>query len=228
MLHFPFQSPQSTHLLLQLKLKKPPSSSSGSSTSSNRFKISYKSPITSTNSAMTNIGCHISFRWATNFGCTCRKNALQDPIGSFAHSIMVCTLSPRLWGIIILSSTFLYYGLYTINKAMGDNPWPTPSVQCVSNSPLFPTIIGHLRSRRTIDTKRDQPQLHTTGIQVSDCGETGQGHSTTKDPTLSSRQSRATPAPRQVVQLGPSSTEISSSNGGPQCNGDHCFLRRED
>jgi hypothetical protein len=49
----------------------------------------------------------ISFRWATKFGCTCRKNALQDPIGILSHSIMGCTPSPRLWGIIILCSTFL-------------------------------------------------------------------------------------------------------------------------
>jgi hypothetical protein len=107
MLHFPLRSPRPTHLLLQLKLTKPPGSLRGSSTSTNRFRISYRSPMTSTNNAMINIGCHISFRWATKFGCTCRKNALQDPIGSFTHSIMGCTLSPRPWGIIILSSTFL-------------------------------------------------------------------------------------------------------------------------
>jgi hypothetical protein len=107
MLHFPLRSPQLTHLLLQLKLKKPPSSLNGSNTSANRFRISYKSPMTSTNSAMINIGCHISFRWATKFGCTCRKNSLQDPIRIFAHSIMDHILSPRLWGITLLSSTFL-------------------------------------------------------------------------------------------------------------------------
>jgi hypothetical protein len=88
MLHFPLQSPQLTHLLLQLKLTKPPISLSRSSTSTNRFRISYRSLMTSTNSAMINIWCHISFRWATKFGCTCRKNALQDPIGRFAHFVM--------------------------------------------------------------------------------------------------------------------------------------------
>jgi hypothetical protein len=107
MLHFPSRSPQPTHLLLQLKLTKPPSSLSGSITFANRFRISYRSPMTSTNNAMINIGCHISFKWATKFGFTYRKNALQDPIESFAHSIMGCTLSPRLWGIMLLSSTFL-------------------------------------------------------------------------------------------------------------------------
>jgi hypothetical protein len=95
MLHFPLRSPQPTHLLLQLKLKKPPGSLSGSITSANRFRISYRSPMTSTSSAMINIGCHISFRWETKFGCTCRKNALQDPIRSFTHFVMGHTPSPR-------------------------------------------------------------------------------------------------------------------------------------
>jgi hypothetical protein len=107
MLHFPLWSPRLTHLLLQLKLKKPPGSLRGSNTSTNRFRISYISLITSTNSSMINIECRISFRWATKFGCTYRKNALQDPIASFSHSVMDCTLSPRPWGIMLLSSTFL-------------------------------------------------------------------------------------------------------------------------
>jgi hypothetical protein len=80
---------------------------SGSNTSFNRFRISYIIPMTSTSNAIINIGCHISFRWATKFGCICRKNALPDPIGSFTHSIMVRTPSPRSWVIILLSSTFL-------------------------------------------------------------------------------------------------------------------------
>jgi hypothetical protein len=109
MFHFPLQSPQPTHLLLQLKLTKPPGSLRRSSTSANRFRISYRSPMTSTNNAMINIGCHISFRWATKFGHTCRKNALQDPIRSFSHSVMGHTPSPRPWGIILLSSTFLLF-----------------------------------------------------------------------------------------------------------------------
>jgi hypothetical protein len=108
MLHFPLLSPQPTPLLLQLRLTKPPGSLRGSSTSANRFRISYISPMTSTSNAMINIGFHISFRWATKFGCTCRKNTLQDPIGSFAHSIMSHTPSPSQWGIMLLHSTFLF------------------------------------------------------------------------------------------------------------------------
>jgi hypothetical protein len=53
----------------------------------------------------------------------------------------------------------------------------------------------------------------------------GQGNSPKKDPTLSGCQSREAPTPRQVTHLGPNSTEISSSNGGTQCNGENCFLR---
>ena len=107
MLYYPLRSPRSTHLLLQLKLTKTPGSLSGSNTSSNRFRISYRSPMASTNNAMINIGCHISFRWAIKFGCTCRKNALQDPIESFSHYAMGRTPPPSTWGIIILSSRFL-------------------------------------------------------------------------------------------------------------------------
>jgi hypothetical protein len=107
MFHFPLWSPRPTHLLLQLKLTKPPCSLRESSTSSNRFMISYRIPMTSTRSTMINVKCHICFRRATKFGCTCRKNALQDPLRSFSHSVMGCTPSPRLWGIILLISTFL-------------------------------------------------------------------------------------------------------------------------
>jgi hypothetical protein len=107
MLHFPLRSPRPTHLLLQLKLKKPPGSLSRSITYANRFQKSYRSPMTSTSSAMINIRCHISFMWMTKFGCTCRKNTLHDPIRIFSHYIMGHTPSPRLWGIIHLSSTFL-------------------------------------------------------------------------------------------------------------------------
>jgi hypothetical protein len=107
MLHFPLQSPRPTHLLLQLKLTKPHVSLRGSNTSTNGFNISYISPMISTSNSMINIGCHIIFRWATKFGCTCRKNALQDPIVSFIHSVMGHTASPRLWGIMPLISTFL-------------------------------------------------------------------------------------------------------------------------
>jgi hypothetical protein len=107
MLHYPLRPPRSTHPLLQLKLTNPPDSLSGSSTSTNRFRILYRSPMPSTSRAMKNTECHISFIWATKFGCTCKKNTLQGPIGRFSHSVMGRTPSPRLWVTMILSSTFL-------------------------------------------------------------------------------------------------------------------------
>jgi hypothetical protein len=107
MFHYPLRSPRMIHLLLQLKLKNPFGSLSGSSASTNRFRISYKSPLKSTSSAIINSGCHINSRWATKFGCTYRKSTIQDPIGIFAHSIMGRTPSPRMWVIIISISTFL-------------------------------------------------------------------------------------------------------------------------
>jgi hypothetical protein len=107
MLHYPLRSPRTNHLLLQLKLTKPPGSLRGSNTSINMFRLSYKSPMKSTCNAMINTGCHISFMWVTKFGCICRKKTLPNPIRSFTHSVMVRTPSPRLWVIIILGSTFL-------------------------------------------------------------------------------------------------------------------------
>jgi hypothetical protein len=105
-LHHVLQPPRLTHLLLQLKFPKPLGSLSGSRTSSNRFRIFYRSPMPSTSNAMINTGCHISFRWETTCGCNCRNNTLQGPIESFTHSIMDLTPSPSLWVTMLLSSTF--------------------------------------------------------------------------------------------------------------------------
>jgi hypothetical protein len=106
MFHYLLRPPQLTHILLQLKLKNPLGSLNGSSTSANRFKIFYRSPIPSTKSSMINIGCHIKFRWETKCGFTCKKNALQGPIRSFSHSIMDLTPSLRLLVTMLLISTF--------------------------------------------------------------------------------------------------------------------------
>jgi hypothetical protein len=91
----PLAPPRKTHPMLKLKPKKLPSSLSGSNTSSNRFRIFYKTPMKNTRSAMINTKCHTSFRWEIKFGCTCRKNSLQGPIGSFTHSTVDLTPSPR-------------------------------------------------------------------------------------------------------------------------------------
>jgi hypothetical protein len=113
MLHYPLQTPRPTHPLFQLKLTKPNDSLRGSNTSANRFRIFYRIPMPSTSSTMINTRCHISFRWEIMFGFTCRKNALQGPIRIFSHSVMDLTPSPRLWVIMILSSTFPLSLAYT-------------------------------------------------------------------------------------------------------------------
>jgi hypothetical protein len=106
MLHYPWKPPRLTRPLLHQKMKKPPNSLSGSSTSANRFRIFYRILMPSTRSSMINIGCHISFRWVTKFGCICRKNALHGPIKILSHFVMGPTPSPRIWVTILLSSTF--------------------------------------------------------------------------------------------------------------------------
>jgi hypothetical protein len=75
-------------------------------TSTNRFMIFCIIPMPSISNAMINIECHKSFRWEINFGCTCIKKSLQDPIRSFFHSTMELIPSPRLWVTMSLSSTF--------------------------------------------------------------------------------------------------------------------------
>jgi hypothetical protein len=107
MLHYPLRSPRPTHLLLQLRLTKPPSSLRKSSTSANMFRISYRSPMTSIGNAKIDTRCHIIFKWVTKFSCTCRKSALQYPIKIFTHSFMGRTPSQRLCVIMLSSSTFL-------------------------------------------------------------------------------------------------------------------------
>ena len=100
MLHYPLWPPKKTRRMLQLQLTKPPGSLSGSNTYTNRFRISYKSLMTSTSSTMINIRCHISFKWETKCGYTLQKEYLTGP-----HR----KLHP------------LCYGPYTITKDVGDN-----------------------------------------------------------------------------------------------------------
>jgi hypothetical protein len=107
MLHYPWWPPWSTRLLLHQKLRKPPDSLSRSNTSTNRFRILYISLMPSISYAMINIRCHISFKWETKFGCTCRKNTLQGPIRSFTHSVMGSTFPLSL--ACTQSSTWLSF-----------------------------------------------------------------------------------------------------------------------
>jgi hypothetical protein len=106
MFHYPLWPPRKNHRMLQLKLTKPPGSLTRSNTSSNMFRIFYRSAIESTSNTMINIVCHTSFRWETNFCCTFKKNTLQGLIEIFIHSVIDLTPSSRLWVKMILSSTF--------------------------------------------------------------------------------------------------------------------------
>ena len=63
---------------------------------------------------------------------------------------------------------------------------------------------------------------------ASDSGHTIQGHSPAEDPALLGCQDMETPTPRQVAHIGINLAKVSSLDGGTQCNGDHCFLSRED
>jgi len=113
MLHYPWWPPRLTRPLSHQKLTKTPDSLRRYIKYTNRFRIFYIILMPSTSSAIINIGCNISFRREKKFGYTCKKNALQGPIGSFLHSIMVLTPSPRLWVEMILTSTFPLSMAYT-------------------------------------------------------------------------------------------------------------------
>ena len=109
MLHYPLRPPRKTHRMLQLKLTKPPGSMRRSRTSTNTFRIFYRIPMPSIRNAMFNTRCHTSFKWETKFGCTCRNNVLQGPMGSFTHSVMVCTPSLRMWVTVVPRPSFEEY-----------------------------------------------------------------------------------------------------------------------
>jgi hypothetical protein len=91
--------------LISLQLTKPPDSFSGFITSTNRFKRFCRNPMLSTSIAMINTGYHTSFRLVTKFGYICKRRVSPGPIGSFTHFAMGLILSPRLWVVMLLSST---------------------------------------------------------------------------------------------------------------------------
>jgi hypothetical protein len=73
----------------------------------------------------------------------------------------------------------LHYGPYTITKVVGDNDFELsippflglhPSVQCGPPSTILPTIIGHIRDRREVDTTELNPDCmeHATIDHIRD------------------------------------------------------------
>lgn len=89
-----------------LRLIKKPSLLNKSNTFVSKFTTYWRIPAPSTSNGMINIGCHISFRWVTKFGCICRKNSLSKPIGRYDHSNIGLTPSRRLWVRTLSISTF--------------------------------------------------------------------------------------------------------------------------
>jgi hypothetical protein len=130
----------------------------------------------------------------------------------------------------------LRYGSYTLTKAIGENSFELSIPPFLGLHPVF--NVDHLRPYfpPLLDTSNMAEQF--TPIELNtDCMEqanTNQIMDTQIKKTrkqripLSSCQSRPTPSPRQVAHQGPSSAEVSSSHGGTQRNGDHCFLREEE
>jgi hypothetical protein len=172
--------------------------------------------MTSTSSAMINIGCHISFRWANNFWLHLHKESLPR-----THR----KLHP------------LCYGSYTITKTMGDNSFELNIPPFLGLHPVFNVDLLHSYFPPLLDTSEVAEQLtpielNPTGIQKASRDQIVdthiKGNRQQRIHTLLSRQSRKTPAPRQVAHQGPNSAEISSSDGGTQHNGDYSFVMRED
>jgi hypothetical protein len=94
--------------------------------------------------AMINIECHISFRWETKFGCTCRKNALQGPIRSYLP---------------------LHYGSYTITKVVGDNDFELNIPPFLGLHPIFNVALLQPYFPPLLDTSEIEEQL--TPIEIN-------------------------------------------------------------
>jgi hypothetical protein len=93
--------------------------------------------------------------------------------------------------------------------------------------PYFPPLLDNLEITKQLTPIEIKPEC-TEQASTNHIGHIGQGKSPIEDPTLSGCQSKASPAPRQLVHLGPNSTKLSPSDGGNQHNGEYFFLRRED
>jgi hypothetical protein len=125
----------------------------------------------------------------------------------------------------------LRYGPYTLTKAVGENAFelsipPFLGLHPVFNvdrlRPYFPPLLDTFDMAEQLTPKELNPDYmeQAKNDHIMDTH--------IKHTAISSCQSRPTPSPRQMAHQGPSSTEVSSSHGGTQSNGYHCFLRRED
>ena len=125
----------------------------------------------------------------------------------------------------------LRYGPYTITKAVGDNAFelsipPFLGLHLVFNvdrlRPYFPPLL---------DTSDVAEQLTPTDLNP-DCMEQATADRIMETQIKNTRQQKIqlyrVVKASQFLHRGPSSTEVSSSHGGTQRNGDHCFLRGEE
>jgi hypothetical protein len=105
MLHYLLPSHRKNIPMFILRTIKPPYSLSGFSTSTNMSMRFCRNPMLSTSSAMLNTGHHTSSKCEISSCYICRKSTLQGPTGGSSHFNFGLTLSPRLWVVMILSST---------------------------------------------------------------------------------------------------------------------------
>ena len=110
---------------------------------------------------------------------------------------------------------------------MGDNAFELNIPPFLGLHPVFNVDLLCPYFPLLLDTSEVAEQLKPIELNPDCIQQVSNDHivdkqiSTTKDPALSSRQSRVALAPRQVAHPGPNSVEISSFDGGPQCNGYH-------
>ena len=95
MFHNPLQPHRHNLPMFSLRLKNPPDSLSGFSTSTNRSMRFCRNPMLSTRNAMINTGFHTSFKLETKSGYICRRSISSSPIKISIHFAMGLTLSPR-------------------------------------------------------------------------------------------------------------------------------------
>jgi hypothetical protein len=153
MLHFPLRSPRPTHLLLQLKLTKPP----GSLSRIQHIHQQVQDILQKSND---------KYKQRHDQHRVPHKFQVGDKV--WLHLQKECLTGPHR------KLHPLHYGSYTITKAMGDNSFelnipPFLGLHPVFNvdllRPYFPPLLDTSDVAEQADTNRAQPRLHTIGIQ---------------------------------------------------------------
>jgi hypothetical protein len=92
----PLQLQKKSSSLLILRMIKKPNFLNESSACNNKFRVFFKNPTPTTNSARINIGYNTCFRWEIRYGFIYIKRTLKDQIRSSTHSDESLTPSPTL------------------------------------------------------------------------------------------------------------------------------------